>query len=121
MPDPLASIDKEVLQDDLIGGWHLYIVKCCNGTLYTGITTDVDRRFAEHQKGGVKAARYLRGKGPLELVYQIVAGDRAHASVLEYRVKSLSKIAKQELIAGRLDLATVWSAAFAQSNEATRG
>ena len=44
--------------------WYLYLIRIHNGSLYTGITTDVDRRFAEHVAGGKKAAKYFRGKGP---------------------------------------------------------
>ncbi|MDP1932746.1 MAG: GIY-YIG nuclease family protein [Gammaproteobacteria bacterium] len=99
MADSLESTEQAIN-----GGWFLYLVRCRNGTFYTGITTDVERRFAEHQKGGVRAARYLRGKGPLELVYTIPAGDRALASTLENRVKSLTRADKQNLIAGCLDI-----------------
>lgn len=120
MSDSLTSKKKQVIPTEPSVAWHLYIVKCRNGTLYTGITTDVDRRFAEHQKGGLKAARYLRGKGPLELVFRTVAGDRAQASVLEYRIKALSRAAKQELIAGKMDVAEAHSVAPVESNHAQR-
>lgn len=98
-------------------GWYLYLVRCRNGTLYTGITTDVERRFAEHQEGGPKAARYLRGKGPLELVYTMVAGDRAMASALEYRVKSLKRTDKQSLIAGKLAMSALCESTEKNNNE----
>lgn len=88
------------MTDTQITGWSLYLVRCRRGTLYTGITTDVQRRFAEHQAGGPRAARYLRGKGPLELVYTTSAGSKAQAAVLEYRVKRLSRSEKLQLIAG---------------------
>jgi len=45
--------------------WYLYIVRCRDGTLYTGISTDVDRRLAEHRQGGNAGARYLKGRAPL--------------------------------------------------------
>jgi putative endonuclease len=80
--------------------FSLYIVRCADGTLYTGIAADVARRLAEHEQGG-RGARYLRGKGPLEVVFQEAAGDRAAASRLEYRVKRLSRSQKLELISGR--------------------
>ncbi|MGL6019646.1 MAG: GIY-YIG nuclease family protein, partial [Gibbsiella quercinecans] len=60
-----------------------------NGMLYTGITTDVARRVAQHQAG--KGAKALRGKGPLALAYHCQVGDRSLALRLEYRVKQLSK------------------------------
>jgi len=84
--------------------WYLYLVKCRNGNLYTGITTNVERRFAEHQESGSKSAKYLRGKGPLELVYSSEAGDRSQASSIEYKVKQLPREAKQRMIEGKAGL-----------------
>ena len=83
--------------------FNLYIVRCADGTLYTGIATDVEKRIAEHADGP-RGARFLRGKGPLELVFSAAAGDRATASRLEYRVKRLPRSEKLALIAGRRDL-----------------
>ncbi|WP_341504150.1 GIY-YIG nuclease family protein [Gallaecimonas sp. GXIMD4217] len=84
--------------------WSLYLVRMKGGQLYTGITTDVARRFAEHQGGGARAARALRGKGPLSLAFQAVVGARGQALSLEYRVKALPKRQKEALIAGTLRL-----------------
>jgi len=84
--------------------FSLYIVRCADGTLYTGIATDVDKRLAEHESGP-RGAKYLRGRGPLEVVFAQVAGDRAAASQLEYRVKRLSRLQKLDLIESRLRLA----------------
>ena len=78
--------------------WHVYLISCADGSLYTGITTDVARRLAEHRAG--KGAKYLRGRGPLELAYSRPIGDRAAASREEARIKRLSKAAKEALIAG---------------------
>jgi len=83
--------------------FRLYIVRCADGTLYTGIATDVDRRLAEHETGR-RGAKYLRGKGPLQIVFDARAGDRARASRLEYRVKRLGREQKLDLIARRLSL-----------------
>jgi putative endonuclease len=83
--------------------FSLYILRCADGTLYTGIAADVARRVAEHASGS-RGAKFLRGKGPLELVFEEAAGDRAAASRLEYRVKQLSRADKLELIAGRRQL-----------------
>jgi putative endonuclease len=80
--------------------FSLYIVRCADGTLYTGIATDVARRLAEHESG-LRGAKFLRGKGPLEIVFSEVVGDRAVASQLEYRVKQLDRLKKLELIDGR--------------------
>jgi putative endonuclease len=89
--------------------WYIYLVRCRDSTLYTGISTDVARRFAEHQQGALKGSRYLRGKGPLELAFQAEAGDRSLASRLENRVKRLSRAAKLKLISGELDLDQILS------------
>jgi len=78
--------------------WHLYLVKCHDGSLYTGITTDVARRFAEHQENNGTGAKYLRGRGPLTLVFQKKLGSRRLALGVELQVKKLSKARKEELI-----------------------
>jgi putative endonuclease len=87
--------------------WILYLVRTSNGDLYTGISTDVGRRFAEHQAGGKKAARYLRGKGPLELVFNQKVGDRSSALKAETAVKKLTKAAKEKLLNGDIHLEDV--------------
>ncbi|MBW3532505.1 GIY-YIG nuclease family protein [Shewanella sp. NKUCC06_TVS] len=78
--------------------WYLYLVRCANGHLYTGVTTDVTRRFSEHQSGGIKSAKYLRGKGPLTLMYQEQVGTRSDALKREIAVKKLSRAQKLALI-----------------------
>ncbi|MCW3172327.1 GIY-YIG nuclease family protein [Shewanella subflava] len=79
--------------------WFLYIIQCANGHFYTGITTDVARRFAEHQASGAKAAKYLKGKGPLLLVYQESLPCRSSATKREIFIKKLSRDKKHSLIA----------------------
>jgi len=88
--------------------WSVYLVRCADSSLYTGIATDVARRFAEHQAQGPKTARYLRGRAPLTLVFQCPAGDRSTALKLEYRIKQLPRADKLKLVAGdqRLLLST---------------
>jgi len=76
--------------------WHVYLIRCADGSLYTGITTDVERRLAEHRAG--KGAKYLKGRGPLALAYSRPIGDRAAASREEARIKRLSKAAKETLV-----------------------
>lgn len=78
--------------------WFVYIIRCGDLSLYTGIATDVDRRFAEHESQGPKAAKYLRGRLPLTLLYQQEIGSRSEASKVELRIKSLSRKEKLELI-----------------------
>ncbi|QFU25496.1 GIY-YIG nuclease family protein [Shewanella eurypsychrophilus] len=72
------------------------MIRCNNGHLYTGVTTDIERRFKEHQAGGVKAAKYLRGKGPLSLAYSEDMGNRSEALKREIAVKKLTR--KQKLL-----------------------
>ena len=76
--------------------WYLYILRCGDGTLYTGITTDVQRRLAAHRTG--KGAKYTRGRSPLELVYQEECVDKSSASRREWEVKALSREEKLKLI-----------------------
>ena len=76
--------------------WYLYMVRCRDGSLYTGITTDVVRRFAEHQ--GNAGAKYLRGREPLQLALQKKVGSRSLAMGVESRVKKLPKANKEELL-----------------------
>lgn len=84
--------------------WFLYLVRTRNDTLYTGITTDVERRFAEHQAGGPRAARSLRGKGPLELAFAAEIGERTRAARLEYALKRWPRTRKEMLVAGKIRL-----------------
>ncbi len=69
--------------------WSIYLIRCGDGSLYTGIATDVDRRFSEHLSQGPKTAKYLRGRLPLELVHRREIGTRSEASKEEIRVKRL--------------------------------
>ncbi|MBY5991841.1 GIY-YIG nuclease family protein [Ferrimonas balearica] len=87
--------------------WFLYLVRTRAGHLYTGITTDVARRFAEHQQGAPKGARALRGKGPLTLVYHCPVGNRVEAAKAEWQVKRWSKARKEALVASQAPLPSV--------------
>jgi putative endonuclease len=84
--------------------WFLYMIRCRNQALYTGITTDVLRRFEEHQSQGKRCAKYLRGKGPLRLVYWEKIGTKSLASQAEYRLKRASKQQKEERIQSLFNL-----------------
>lgn len=77
--------------------WYLYILRCGDGTLYTGITTDVEKRLEAHQSG--KGAKYTRGRGPLELVYREECGSHSDALKRELAIKALKHEEKQALIA----------------------
>ncbi len=83
--------------------YTLYILRCSDGTLYTGIACDVPSRLDEH-RSGTRGAKYLRGRSPLVLVYQCSVGDRSKAQRIEYYVKRLAKKDKLDLIAGRREL-----------------
>jgi putative endonuclease len=78
--------------------WYLYVVRCRDGTLYTGISTDIDRRLAEHREGGDAGSKYLKGRGPLTLLFQKRLGSRSLALKVENMVKKLSKAKREELI-----------------------
>ena len=84
--------------------WFVYMLRTRAGSLYTGITTDPQRRLAEHQtgKGG---ARSLRGKGPLALVWQCEVDDRGSALRLEAYIKRLAKREKERIVRGELQAA----------------
>lgn len=84
--------------------WFVYMIRTARGALYTGITTDVERRFGEHQAGAPRGARSLRGKGPLTLVFQAPAGDRSRASRLEWHIKRWPRPRKEALARGQLSL-----------------
>jgi predicted GIY-YIG superfamily endonuclease len=76
--------------------WKLYILRCGDGSLYTGITTDVQKRLAAHRSG--KGAKYTRGRGPLELVYSEKCGSHSDALRRELEIKRLTREEKKALI-----------------------
>jgi putative endonuclease len=78
--------------------WSVYLIRCGDGSLYTGIATDVARRFSEHVSQGPKAAKYLRGRLPLEIVYTREIGNRSEASKEELRIKAMTRVGKMRLI-----------------------
>lgn len=76
--------------------WFVYMLRCGDGTLYTGITDDVQKRLAAHRAG--KGAKYTRGRGPLELVYQEELPDKSDALKREYAIKRLRREEKEQLL-----------------------
>jgi CubicO group peptidase (beta-lactamase class C family)/predicted GIY-YIG superfamily endonuclease len=78
--------------------WSIYMVRCGDGSLYTGIATDVHRRLAEHRGTEGRGARYLRGRAPLRLVFEREVGSRGLAQRIETRIKKLSKPRKERLL-----------------------
>ena len=76
--------------------WYLYILRCRDNTLYTGITVDVEKRFAAHSAG--RGAKYTRGRGPLEPVYRERCGTHSDALKRERIVKSMRRSQKEKMI-----------------------
>ena len=76
--------------------WKLYILRCGDGSLYTGITKDVAKRLEVHRSG--KGAKYTRGRGPLELVYEEECGDHSAALKREHEIKSMSRQEKEKML-----------------------
>ena len=83
-------------ESDMEKKWSVYILRCADGTLYTGVTTDVQRRFSAHQSG--KGAKYTRGRGPLELVYREECLSKGSALKRELAIKGLPRDEKIKLI-----------------------
>lgn len=82
--------------------WHLYLVRCGDGSLYTGISNDVARRLEAHRCG--RGARYLKGRGPLVLARKLRVGSRGDALRVERQVKRMKREQKEKLIAGKIRL-----------------
>ncbi len=100
-PICILVIKNIIMQNNAVT-WFLYIIRTSNQSLYTGITTDVSRRLQQHQNG--RGAKYLKGHKDIYVVYQIKVGDRSTALKLEYRIKQLSKLKKEQLVANSPDL-----------------
>ena len=79
-----------------MSNWCVYIVKCNDGSLYTGITNNLDKRISTHNKG--KGAKYTKTRLPVTLMAHCEASDRSEASKEEYRIKKLTRVSKLALI-----------------------
>lgn len=93
--------------------WFVYLIRTAKGLLYTGISTDPARRLRQHQGELTGGAKALRGKGPLQLVWQIQAPNRAVASRWEYQFKRLSKSQKELVLQQR------WQPDFLRTDSTT--
>jgi putative endonuclease len=82
-------------EDEGVVTWIVYMLECADKSLYTGITTDLDRRLAEHAAG--KGAKYTKGRGPFRLVYCETCQGKAEASKRETAIKSLNRGKKLRL------------------------
>ena len=78
--------------------WRVYILSCADGSLYTGITNNIERRLAEHNQNDRVAAAYTRSRRPVELVYEEMQPDRSAAAKREAEIKQMSRQEKEELI-----------------------
>jgi putative endonuclease len=78
--------------------WYVYIVRCADDTLYTGITTDLQRRVDEHNHG-VVGAKYTRARRPVEIVYKECVASRSQATRREYQIKRMRLASKLKMIA----------------------
>ena len=76
--------------------WHVYIIECSDGSLYTGITNDLEKRITAHNDG--RGAKYTKTRRPVHLRYSELAANRKNASQREYAIKSLRKAEKMRLI-----------------------
>ena len=76
--------------------WYVYILKCRDGSLYTGIATDVERRLADHTAN--KGSKYLRGRGPLKVVFKKQVGKKGQALQVEQKIKRLPRHKKEALV-----------------------
>ncbi len=83
--------------------WHVYIILCSDDTLYTGITTDIERRMREHAAG--RGAKYFRGRQPKELLYLESGHDRSAASKRELSIKAMKRADKRLLVASAANAA----------------
>ena len=83
--------------------YRVYILRCNDGTFYTGQTTDLEKRLAAHNRG--TGARYTRGRGPVEMVYSVEVATLREAFILEHKIKRLSRAAKEKLISSAVVIA----------------
>jgi len=81
--------------------WFVYMIRCADGTLYTGITTDVARRLDEHNGHAPSGARYTRARRPVELCHVETLGSRSEAARREAAIKKMNRRAKERLLAGK--------------------
>ena len=80
--------------------WNVYMVRCSDGTLYTGITNDLEKRIEAHNSGK-DGARYTRSRRPVTLVYSEQVESKSAAARLEYQIKKLPRLKKKELVEDR--------------------
>lgn len=86
----------------IMNEWYVYILKCADESLYTGLSNDVERRLDEHNNNDRLAAKYTRARRPVQLIYQETFDSRSDASVREAEIKQLNRKDKERLISGEI-------------------
>ena len=81
-----------------MANWHVYLLRCADGSLYTGVASDLERRIRQHNGELAGGARYTRGRRPVKLVWSEPCDDRAAAQVREAEVRKLSRREKLALL-----------------------
>ncbi len=102
--EPPEGVGEIVIADNGKKEWFVYILRCGNGALYTGVTTDVQRRLGEHSGNGRLSARFTRAFGPVELAYSCRVGEKSLAYRVEYRIKRLAREKKEFIVSGHLSI-----------------
>ena len=109
VPHRVIDTDPRPRHEPPPAAWYLYVLRTRAGAIYTGIATDVARRIAEHEGGGPRAAKSLRGKGPFELLYRVRLDNRRAALRAEHAMKRLSHAEKTRIASTKPDAATLLS------------
>jgi len=78
--------------------WNVYVLRCADDTLYTGIAIDLEKRLDEHNNDNRKAAKYTRVRRPVAMVYSEPCKDRSAAAIREAEIKRLSRVEKEQMI-----------------------
>lgn len=92
------NIENPLPRTTLMDNWYVYMVRCADDSLYTGVAKDIQRRVEEHNNNDVLGAKYTRARRPVELVYEEACCSRSAACKREYEIKQLDKDAKENLI-----------------------
>lgn len=100
----LKDIVKKLEDANLLQSWYVYMIRSDDNSLYTGITTDVERRLSEHRSQNKKSAKYFRSKKAVEMVWLHETANRSIASKLEYLIKKMKKREKEELVKNETNL-----------------
>jgi len=98
---------EDISKDPMGDNWYLYVLECVDGTFYTGITTNVNRRLHEHNNTS-RGAKYTKARRPTRVVYCHPFDSRSTAAKAEYRFRKLSRDKKQKIIQGTADISTVF-------------